>query len=133
MKNKPGKLWPLAIIEHKFTSILSIYNLYHYILIHLETAYLAFYWKHFAKCIIEVYLYFEKVRKKNWTYKLQPNKHLVIKTESLTYLSTIYLNYGNPYKIILPTFVLLSWFQNIFQRRSTWTKIDYKFPSHIYN
>ena len=39
-------------------------HLYHYILIHLETIYLTFYWKHFVESMIKLYLYFEKVRKK---------------------------------------------------------------------
>ena len=39
-------------------------HLYHYILIHLRAAYSSFYWKHFAKSVLEVYLYFVKVRKK---------------------------------------------------------------------
>ena len=39
-------------------------HLYHYILIHLKTVYLAFYWKHFTKSVLKVYLYFKNVRKK---------------------------------------------------------------------
>ena len=44
-------------------------HLYHYILIHLGTAYSSFYWKHFAKSVLEVYLYFIKVRKEKLNLK----------------------------------------------------------------
>ena len=37
---------------------------YHYILIHLGITYSVFCWKHFVENVLEVYLYFEKVRKK---------------------------------------------------------------------
>ena len=44
-------------------------HLYHYILIHLGTTYSSFYWKYFAKSVLEVYLYFIKVRKEKLNLK----------------------------------------------------------------
>ena len=49
---------------HLWSTSSHLKHLYHYILIHLETIYLTFYWKYFVESMLKVYLYSEKVRKK---------------------------------------------------------------------